>query len=51
MATHSSILAWRSPRAEEPGIHEVAESWTHYSDLARTPSGVFWVVMFRPCRF
>ena len=36
MATHSSILAWRSPQTEESGIHEVAESWTHCSDLART---------------
>ena len=32
MATHSSILAWRIPRTEEPGrlhtVHEVAESDT-----------------------
>ena len=31
MATHSSILAWRIPRTEEPGratVHEVAKSWT-----------------------
>ena len=31
MATHSSILAWRIPRIEEPGrlptIHGVAKSW------------------------
>ena len=27
MATHSSILAWRTPWTEEPGtVHEVAES-------------------------
>ena len=30
MVTHSSILAWRSPRTEEPGglqsVHGVAES-------------------------
>ena len=28
MATHSSILAWRIPRTEEPGIHEVTKSQT-----------------------
>ena len=32
MATHSSILAWRTPWTEEPGglhtVHEVAESQT-----------------------
>ena len=30
MATHSSILAWRIPWPEEPGItvHGVAKSWT-----------------------
>ena len=32
MATHSSILAWRIPWAEEPGglhtVHGVAKSWT-----------------------
>ena len=29
MATHSSILAWRIPRTEEPGgLHGVAKSWT-----------------------
>ena len=30
-ATHSSILAWRIPRTEEPGgatVHDVAESQT-----------------------
>ena len=30
MATHSSILAWRIPWAEEPGgatVNRVAESW------------------------
>ena len=28
MATLSSILAWRIPRTEEPGIHEVTKSQT-----------------------
>ena len=29
MATHSSILAWRIPRTEEPGgAHGVTKSWT-----------------------
>ena len=28
MATHSCILAWRIPWAEEPGGHGVAKSWT-----------------------
>ena len=31
MATHTSILAWRIPRTEEPGglpVHKVAKSWT-----------------------
>ena len=32
MATHSSILAWRTPWTEEPGgprtVHRVARSWT-----------------------
>ena len=35
MATHSSILAWRIPWAEEPGglqVHEVAKSWTQLGD-------------------
>ena len=34
MATHSSILAWRSPWTEKPGttVHGVAEIWTRLSD-------------------
>ena len=35
MATHSSILAWRIPRTEEPGglqAHGVAKSRTQLSD-------------------
>ena len=36
MATHSSILAWRIPRMEEPGglhtVHGVAKGWTRLSD-------------------
>ena len=35
MATHSSILAWRIPRTEEPGglqSMESRKSWTQLSD-------------------
>ena len=38
MATHSSILAWRSPWTEEPGglqgrhNHGVTKSWAQLSD-------------------
>ena len=36
MAAHSSILAWRTPWTEKPGVqptvHGVAESWTRLSD-------------------
>ena len=28
MPTHSGILAWRTPWAEEPGIHGIAQSRT-----------------------
>ena len=35
MATDSSILAWRIPRAEEPGrLHRVTKSRARLSDLA-----------------
>ena len=35
MATHSSILAWRIPRTEEPGatVHRVAKSRTRLRDF------------------
>ena len=35
MATHSSILAWRIPRTEEPGtvVHRVAKSQTQLNRL------------------
>ena len=35
IATHSSILAWRSPWTEEPGAtsHGVTKSWTRLSNL------------------
>ena len=36
METHSSILAWRIPRTEEPGSHGVAESQTGLSDYMHT---------------
>ena len=36
MATHSSMLAWRIPRTEEPGrlhtVHEVTKSRTQLRD-------------------
>ena len=39
MATHSSILAWRTPWTEEPGgprtVHRVARSWTWLSAWAQ----------------
>ena len=37
MATHSSILAWRIPRTEEPGggVHGVAKSRTQLKRLSR----------------
>jgi len=28
MATHSSVLAWRTPGTGEPGVYGVAQSWT-----------------------
>ena len=31
MATHSSTLAKKIPRTEEPGVHGVAKSWTRLS--------------------
>ena len=37
MATHSSILAYRSPWTEEPGglhtVHGLSKSWTRLSEL------------------
>ena len=33
MATHSSILAWRLPWTEKPGVHGVAKSQTQLSDI------------------
>ena len=36
MATHCSILAWRSPWREEPGgstVHRIAKSWTQLKQL------------------
>ena len=32
MVTHSSFLAWKIPRTEEPGgatVHGIAKSWTN----------------------
>ena len=40
MAHHSSTLAWKIPRTEEPGrlraVHGVAEGWTRLSDFTFT---------------
>ena len=36
MAPHSSTLAWRIPRTEEPAVHGVAKSWTRLNDFAFT---------------
>ena len=33
MATHSSTLAEKIPRAEESGVHGVAKSWTRLSNF------------------
>ena len=49
MATRSSILAWRSPRTEEPGephtIHGVPKSQTRLSAHYREMMGVgFWKI-------
>ena len=34
MATHSSVLAWRIQRTEEPGatVHGITKSWTRLSN-------------------
>ena len=39
MATHSSILAWKTPWTEEPGglVHGVAKSWARLSIHAHIP--------------
>ena len=36
MATHSSILAWRIPRTEEPGRLQVAKSQTRLKSLTHS---------------
>ena len=36
MATDSSILAWKIPWMEEPGVHGVAKSRTQLSDFTFT---------------
>ena len=45
MATHSSILAWRVPRTEEPGgltVHGVAKNWIRLSNLERCWKARWW---------
>ena len=34
MATHSSVLAWRIPGTEEPGIYGVAQSQTGLKQIS-----------------
>ena len=34
MATHSSILAWRIPWTEEPGVHGFTQSQTRLNHLS-----------------
>ena len=36
MATHSSTLAYKIPRTEEPGVHGVTKSWTRLSNFTFT---------------
>ena len=36
MAPHSSTLAWKIPRAEEPGGLQSTKSWTRLSDFTFT---------------
>ena len=36
MASHSSTLAWKLPRMEEPAVHGVAKSRTQLSDFTFT---------------
>ena len=49
MATHSSVLAWRTPRTGEPsglpsmGSHRVGHDW---SDLAAAAACTFWLPSF-----
>ena len=42
MATHSSILAWRIPRTEEPGVLLSMElqSWTRLKRLSSSSSSI-----------
>ena len=43
MATHSSVLAWRSPGTEEPGglpsagLHRVGHDWSDLAAAAAAP--------------
>ena len=54
MATHSSILAWRIPRTEEPGglhtVHRVTKSWTQLKQLSTHACGMAWIVSSHLCK-
>ena len=45
VASHSSILAWKIPRTEEPDrqatIHGVTKSWTQLSDSAHEHAYIY----------
>ena len=50
MATQSSVLAWESPRTEEPGgatVYGVAKSWTRLSAHTYTGWGKAEVQAYR----
>ena len=36
MATHSSILAWRIPQREEPGVHYIGSQRTGHDRMTNT---------------
>ena len=43
MATHSSLLAWKIPRTEEPGRLQ-SLGWQRVSDFHFTNSGTSWQI-------
>jgi len=46
MATHSSILAWRIPFTEEPGIHGVSKSQKRLKQFSRQ-GGITVIKVFK----
>ena len=52
MATHSSILAWRTPMdrgARQATVHGVAKNWTQLSNQAHTPAMLPSIFRWRTC--